>query len=181
MTTHRIYPAWKELLVYEESPDRKLQFQCDCVEPYQVHLPAPELWPTQTPPWAHDRRDLILNRLRAANCIICEVDRTTISILSPDNTFRVEIYSEPDDRGHPLRALRIRTTNNQLLADIHDAHLTAEVTFPAPGELILPFNLNSTRYKIAINIPNKTFSFLPNGGTSVPLSSHSVLSPQHSV
>src|SRR5450755_5125348 len=100
---YRIYPEWKEIVVYDEGDGRILRFDGDSVgDGFDVAVPAPDLWVAQTPPWAHERRGIILERPRAARCTLREVGVTSVIYRSPDGSFFVETCNEPDDRGFPL-------------------------------------------------------------------------------
>ena len=51
---------------------------------------------------------------------------------------RVEIRNDLDERGHPLRDIRVVNSGGEVLAEIYDAHLAGLVAFPQPGVLTLP-------------------------------------------
>jgi hypothetical protein len=161
---YRIYPDWKDILVYDEGDGRTLRLDCACIDPiYQVSLPTRDRWNEETPLWAHERRGIILDRLRAANCIICEVGRFVTCTGSPDGTFRVEVYYEPDERGYPLRSIRVvLNDDNFVLVDLPDAGLAGLLQFPQPGMLTLPFSIQSRKYQIGINVREHTFWTHPN-------------------
>src|SRR5438067_3109458 len=146
--TYRIYPDWKETLVYDEGDGRTLRLDCDCVEPYQVSVPSADRWAEQTPPWAHERREIVLERLRAAKCIICEESEFTRTIHAPDGGCRVEIYYEMDERGYLMRAIRVIRGDGEILLNLNDAAPAGAVGFPAVGIITLPFKLHGRSHQI---------------------------------
>lgn len=153
----RIYPDWKDTLVYDEGDGRTLRLDCDCVEPYQVSVPSADRWLDQTPPWAHERREIVLERLRTAKCIICEESQFTRTIHAPDGTCHVESYYEMDERGHPIRWIRIIGTDRDVVLDLNEAGLDGGVGFPGTGIVTLPFNLRGRHRQIGINVRDRTF------------------------
>ena len=159
---YRIYPDWKDILVYDEGDGRTLRLDCDNMqEPYQVYLPSARLWQEQMPPWANERRQIIVDRILAANVVVCVVDGFVRSISSPDGAFRVDAYYEQDERGYPMRWVRV-IAGDAIVASFDDATLAGVAQFPVPGEVILPLEIERERVQIGINLNNRTFWFHPN-------------------
>jgi hypothetical protein len=159
---YRIYPDWKEVLVYDEGPDRMLRFDCDNLQqPYQVYLPSASRWRDETPPWAHERREIILDRIRAANVVICVVDGPLRSIESPDGTLRVDAYYDLDERGSPMRSVRV-IWGMETVAELGEALLSGSPQFPAAGEVVLPLKIHKQAVQIGINANDRTFWFHRN-------------------
>jgi len=162
--TCRIYPAWKDVVVYDEGPDRTLRFDAEGVAAhFQVSVPAAARWAEKMPEWAQGRRALILERLRAAHCVICEVDHWLRSIQSPEGGFRVEFHWEPDERGAlPRKAIRIILhEGNVVLVHLEDAGVAGVIHFPGPDVVLLPFEVQGCRYQVGVNVLERTFWIHP--------------------
>ena len=160
-SNYRIYPDGKDTLVYDEGDGRTLRFNCDLVEPFQVYVPNDQRWVQQTPDWAHERRQIVLDRLRAAKIIICEEAEFTRTIYAPDGTFRIESYYEMDERGYLMRWVRVLGADEQVLLHLNDANLSGSIGFPGPGMVTIPFNLHGRSHQIGINVRDRTFWFHP--------------------
>lgn len=162
----RIYPAWKDVIVYDEGSDRTLRFDAEGVAaPFQVSVPAAARWAEKMPEWAQGRRALILERLRAAHCLICEVDHWLRSIQSPEGGFRVEFHWEPDERGAlPRKAIRIILNEGPVvLVHLEDAGQAGAIGFPGPNVVLLPFEVQGWRQEVGVNVLERTFWFHPTG------------------
>jgi hypothetical protein len=133
--TYRLVPAWPEALVYEEDAERILRFACRSLEePPIVSVPSAERWPREMPPWAHARRALILERLRAGRCILCEEDGLLNRFVSLDGSLAVELEHIPDDRTGPWeRMCVLRLPEGERLAATTSRGTPSNVRFPSPG------------------------------------------------
>ena len=156
-SNYRIYPDWKDTLVYDEGDGRTLRLDCDLVEPYQVSVPSADRWLNQTPPWAHERREIVLDRLRAAKCVICEEAQFTRTIHAPDGASQVQFHYEPDERGYVMRRISVVGGEGQVLLELNDAELDGPVVFPAPGIVTLRFDLRRRHRQLSIDVRDRKF------------------------
>ena len=94
--------------------------------------------------------------------MVCVVDGFVRSISSPDGAFRVDAYYEQDERGYPMRWVRV-IAGDAIVASFDDATLAGVARFPVPGEVILPLEIEKeSRIQIGINLNDRTFWFHPN-------------------
>ena len=150
---YRIYPDWKDILVYDEGDGRTLRLDCACLDPiYQVSLPTRDRWNEETPLWAPSGEgSFSIGCVRPIASFAKWADLLPAPV--PDGTFRVEVYYEPDERGYPLRSIRVvLNDDNFVLVDLPDAGLAGLLQFPQPGMLTLPFSIQSRKYQIGINV-----------------------------
>lgn len=105
---HHIYPKYPDLMVYEEGRGRSIEFNSSSnVEPPRVSIPDRDRWAANVPAWAGERRPLIVERLRAAGCVLLEVGETLTTIVSPDQTFRIEVSRDVDEKFGPFESTQI--------------------------------------------------------------------------
>jgi hypothetical protein len=156
----RIYPDWKDVMVYDEGDGRVLRLECDSLggDQFQVSVPSVDCWSEETPVWAHEKRNLILARLRAARCNLCEVGQFIRTLFSPDGRFRVEIYYEPEPPFRPREEIRV-LGDQGLEARFPAAGVAGVISFPSPGMVIIPYNVDGRRYQVGINTIDRTFWF----------------------
>jgi hypothetical protein len=70
----RLYPKWKELLVYEEGPD-SYAFECAWgINPGEVYIPSEEDWNTVVPPFLRGRREEMLKLLTEKSGHVVKID-----------------------------------------------------------------------------------------------------------
>ncbi len=164
---HSILRAWHDLIVYEETAERRIEFDCpSLVEPPQITVPAAELWAAKVPAWAADRRDLIVQRLRVPNALVFERGITQTSVQSPDGTFRVDMISEPDDRAAPWETTRVvNLPGEHVVLDLPLYAATSyELKFASPGVVVLPLTGRyGAKHLIWLHVVNETFASLPDG------------------
>ena len=171
--THRILPAWPEQLVYEEldAPDesRRIEFNCRSLsEPVQVEVPAAARWADDgMPPWAFERRELILQRLRDAHCVVFEIEAERATALSPDGALLIEQQREFDDRSGLWETLRVLALpGREVLVHVLNYGGSSGFAFPAPG--LLEFEVTdrlSRRHRVRLDAPNHRYALLPDGAT----------------
>jgi hypothetical protein len=156
--SYHITPQWKDLLVYDEGDGRRIEFDAgNMAEPYQVSVPAAGQWARRTPAWAHERRGIIIERLRKSGCIVEEVDNGVSTTLSPDGSFRVEVRQQDDYPAPPRRSIRIVLANGMEIVALDNCYPRGIMTFPSPGELILPVHLNGSTQQLGVNVVDRTF------------------------
>jgi len=174
-----IRPAWPESIVYEESVEsatvRTLSFDCrDMNEPPQVCVPSAERWVQKVPPWAQPRRELIVERLRRAGCVVVEQGDDVDVTLAPDGSFRIEEHRSEDERTGPWETVFVvGLPEGEKLTWASDRPSVARVRFPAPG--IVEMSMVDRRSggemrRVRIDPSARTFRFEP-GGTEEPLDS----------
>src|SRR6202035_4297748 len=100
-------------------------------------------------------------RLRAAGCILYEEGDRVTTIASPDGSFRLDVYPQPDDLGPRESICVVVTEGHEVLVDIPDASLTGIVAFPGSGVVEIPFAYAGRPHRIRINVPAHTFCFHP--------------------
>jgi hypothetical protein len=70
----KLYPKWKEQLIYEEGPNSHA-FECGWgVSPPHVSVPAAEDWDAVMPPFLRGRRDEIVKMLREKSGHVVDED-----------------------------------------------------------------------------------------------------------
>jgi hypothetical protein len=157
----RIYPDWKDVIVYDEGAERVIRFGCGSVgQTFYVTVPDASCWMRDTPAWAHDRRVLILARLRAADCILSEAGQFVCSTRSPDGQFRVEQCDEPDPPFRPRSEVRVVINeSDRRVVTLPSAQVSGLILFPMPGRVSIPFNMPNGRHQIGIDVNEETFWF----------------------
>lgn len=56
---------WKEIIIITDELDNSYVVNCGWgVEPPVAYIPAASVWKEKTPPWLHDRRDEVVERLK---------------------------------------------------------------------------------------------------------------------
>src|SRR5260370_15861390 len=128
-----------DVLLYDEGEGRTVEFQCRPGNDLTaVAAPAENMWAFHTPTWAHERRTIILQRLRASGLIVYETSQLLISVLSPDGTCRVEAQWEPDDRAPAWETLQITTVpDNRIILRLPLYSFADNVEFSRPGIAVI--------------------------------------------
>jgi hypothetical protein len=112
------------------------------------------------PAWAHDRRALIVDRLRKSGAILYEQDDEVTTVLSPGATFRIECISEYDDRAPAWDRLRVVATADErelVYLPLHGTHGLIE--FPAPGIVHIPLQSRyGPKHQLRLDLVNGTFA-----------------------
>src|SRR5437899_3169013 len=82
--TYQIRPAWPDAMVYQQNDGNVLTLDSPSMaEPPHVIIPGARSWTERMPAWTHERRQIILDRLREAGCIVHEQDDHQTAIVSP--------------------------------------------------------------------------------------------------
>ena len=163
--SYRIRPEWPDAMVYEEGDARSIRFDCRSLhEPPRVLMPAAELWAEKMPAWAHDRRDLIVTRLRQAACLVLEEGADATRVLSPDGTIRLEMYRVEDERSGLWETVRVLAEpSGDVLAHLMNYGVSDVLRFPGPGLLIVSLtDRSSQRRLLQINAATRTFRMDPH-------------------
>ena len=74
---------WTGDLLYVEDADRSIAFDTHPEDPFEVHVPMSDQWREWAPAWAHERRGIILQRLRDADYRAIEVPFRRVPIPAP--------------------------------------------------------------------------------------------------
>jgi len=176
-TGFRVRPVWPEFMIYEEteagSVVRSLSFDCrEMDEPPQVCVPSPERWAAKVAPWAQAQRELIVQRLRGANCVVVEQGEEVDTTLAPDGSFRVEQCRTWEDRIGQVETLSIVSVpDGEQLAWVSEHGSMGRLRFPAPGVVELSLvdrRAGGERRTVRIEPSARTFRFEP-GGIAEPL------------
>ena len=152
-------PAGPDVLIYDEGEGRTIQFKCRSGDATSIGVPAADVWQYQMPQWAHNRREVILERLRSTGAIVYETSQLLLSVVSPDGSFRVECTFEPDDRAPAWETLRIfKTPENRLLAALALYSFSQNVEFPEPGMAVIALEGRyGERHQLRVNVRRETF------------------------
>lgn len=161
---YSILPAWHDVLVYTEhdGPEgkdgRRIEFSSpSLVDPPQVRVPDAAQWRAQMPAWAHERRALILERLRQGGCSVHERDGDASIVQSPDGAFRVVSLLEPDDRAAPWETTDIVAQPGGAVVLHLTLYAATAVRFPAPGSVELSLQGRyGARHQLRVNVVART-------------------------
>jgi hypothetical protein len=154
-----------DTLIYDEGDGRSMEFSCpSTIEPLQVTVPAEGQWRANSPEWAHELREVIMGKLRAAGAILYEQDGDLTTVLLPDGMLRLEEISEYNERGPPWKTTRlVALPANEVLAELPLFALVESTRFPVPGVVsITLMHHRSTMHVALLNIPARTFSLPPD-------------------
>ncbi|MBI3367727.1 MAG: hypothetical protein HY021_04535 [Burkholderiales bacterium] len=160
-----IRPAWPDQLAYQSEAGQEIRFDCRAMqEPPQVLVPLPPRWAEQLPAWAHGQRELIVARLRGANCVVLDQGDDVTLAISPCYTLRVEQHRGQDDRGHWEAVSVVALPSQQTLAHINTHGASQWLAFPGPGlAAIAVTNRAGQHLRLQIDAARRTFRFLPDG------------------
>jgi hypothetical protein len=170
-TTHHVRQQWPDTIVYEDEQGRSIVFDTRTMaEPPHVVVPTVAQWAGQVPAWAHDQRDLIIERLRAAKCIVAERDGSGVRTWSPDGTLRVDEDHLEDERAgpwEPIQLVEVATGKSIAFALNHDARELPY--FPRPGVAVLSMQDRAgLRHRVEIDANARTFCMLRMQETEAP-------------
>lgn len=160
-----IRPARPGFMVYEDGNEGSIAFDCRSMEePPQVMVPAPEHWMAKTPPWAHARRKRIIERLRAAGCVVFEEGDELTTALSLDGSIRVELDHVEDERSGVWTTIQIvRVPGEEVLVSETNYGASSAFAFPRPGVVEVTMTDSAgQRRSFEVNAASRSFRMHPS-------------------
>jgi hypothetical protein len=146
-------------MVYAEE-GRELRLACTSpAEPPVVFVPDERNWRTQVPEWAHERRALVIQRLRGAGCVLSEQDGVFTRTRSLDGVLLVESEDVRDDRSGLWDAARvIDNRSGEVIAHVHGYRGACDVRFDGAHSLTLSFHDHHERRTLVLDADRKLFT-----------------------
>ena len=106
------------------------------------------------------RRNEIIDRLRVSGCVIYEPLGLLTVISAPDGAFRIESWSESDERS-AWETVRIADASGDVVLELPGYGLSGAIWFPGPGRVILPVIRGVQREQIQVNVAAHRYCLHP--------------------
>ena len=147
-------------VLYDEGQGRTIEFKCRAGDDMTaISAPATDAWSYHTPPWAHEKRQIILDRLRSSGLIVYETSQLLLSVLSPDRAYRIETQWQPDERAPAWETVQItKVAGNRMILRLPLYSFADNIEFAEGGIVGIALQGRyGERHRLQLDVGGETF------------------------